>query len=178
METLRTNTMLWVWEECLGFSKIQPDLNLSIVFCILTLSGALLRRCSDFDQLLTPVSYLLCTKQEFGLFLSPRKKKIPTKEVDRLYFQKQDFDCIIMARRCLFSCSLGRSREENFPFLVLWSSGSSYNGYGHIYIYTSHFMLSSDVMWCLWCHVMSSDALPNTWICVQTHPRQMQYFKC
>lgn len=168
METLRTNTMLWVWEECLGFSKIQPDLNLSIVFCILTLSGALLRRCSNFWPVVD--TCILPTLHQTGVwtFFVYQKTKISKKEVDRLYLQKQDFDCVIMARRCLFSCSLGCSRKENFLVpcsLVQWLFIQWL--WSYTCMCTSHFMLSSDVMW----------ALPNTWICAQTHPRQMQYLK-
>lgn len=162
MGTLRTNTMLWVWEECLDFSKTQPDLNLSIVFFTLTLFGAPIRRCHNFwpviDTFILPT--LRKARVVMGFFSSGTQTDISTKEVD--FVQKQDW--VIMARH-LFSCSLGHCQEENLLFLVFWSSGSSCDGSSHSC--TSHFMLSSDVTW----------ALPIMWICAQIHPRQMQYLE-
>ncbi|XP_048820699.1 beta-1,3-N-acetylglucosaminyltransferase radical fringe isoform X1 [Lagopus muta] len=75
----------------------------------------------------------------FGLQQDPTRHIY--KRRSTLYRSKTDW--VIMARRHLFSCSLGHSREENLLCLVLWSSGSSYDGCSHSC--TSHFMLSSDV---------------------------------
>lgn len=147
METLRTNTMLWVWEECLGFSKIQPDLNLSIVFCILTLSGALLRRCSNFDQLLTPVSYLLCTKQEFGLFLSPRKKKNTYKGGRQTLFPKARLWLYNYGKKVFVQLQPGTFQRRKFSVpcsLVQWLFIQRLRSY--IYIYKSLYAF-------IWCHV-------------------------
>lgn len=80
----------------LGFYFSFTDLNLSIACSILILFGALLRRVIIPDQMLTPVSSLVCVRQEIwstpDVFLSftGGQPEVSTKKVDGLYLQKQE----------------------------------------------------------------------------------------
>lgn len=146
METLRTNTMLWVWEECLAFSKIQHDSNLSIVCSIPTLFGALLRRCHN--SCLVIDTCILPSLHKTGIV------------VDFLwwFFWETTRSIYRGGRQTLFTKARCSAAAWDIPrsILVLLSSGSLYNDYSHMCL--SYFTLSSDVMW----------------ICAWTHPRQMQ----